>query len=310
MNQFKKTIIRVLSFALALVLTCGNPASTIGVGAAEIAVAYGTGAALEGGIDLLGHLVVDCLAGTCVCGMQQYWENAGGTWSSDETYYSEDDIAAPGGSYWTDGYGNYYNSYGQIDLLGHKYPECLAGTCICTYGYGSSYLDYEDAVLPYNAETGGYTEDTTGTGNNDGTIWEQDENGNWKESPEEPSGGSGGDGNNNGDEQLPELSKRELNRLRNKGVRDAWKLEQERALNGEELSRDWTEAEIQELIETGKVKGYQGHHIDPVNNNPSRAADPTNIEFLKPGEHLDAHGGNWKGIPDGPYLKTGGHGSW
>ena len=43
-------------------------------------------------------------------------------------------------------------------------------------------------------------------------------------------------------------------------------------------SRDWSKLELKE---TGKVKGYQGHHINNVKDHPSIAGDPNNVEFLK-----------------------------
>ena len=49
-----------------------------------------------------------------------------------------------------------------------------------------------------------------------------------------------------------------------------------------------------ELLRTGRVTGYQGHHIKSVGSNPGLAGNPNNIRFVRPGEHLDLHGGNWK----------------
>ena len=51
---------------------------------------------------------------------------------------------------------------------------------------------------------------------------------------------------------------------------------------------------IDELLSTGKVKGYDGHHIKNVANNPELAADPTNVQFLTRKDHLAAHKGNWR----------------
>ena len=51
---------------------------------------------------------------------------------------------------------------------------------------------------------------------------------------------------------------------RQSAVRKAWTQEQQLLINGFEGTRKWTKSERQELIKTGKVKGYQGHHINSV----------------------------------------------
>jgi len=35
------------------------------------------------------------------------------------------------------------------------------------------------------------------------------------------------------------------------------------------------------LLKKGKVEDYEGHHIDSVKTHPEKAADPTNVEFVK-----------------------------
>lgn len=67
-------------------------------------------------------------------------------------------------------------------------------------------------------------------------------------------------------------------------------------------TREWSEKEIDELLTNGKVKGYQGHHINNVKDHPSMAGDPNNIEFLNKTEHLDAHNGNYKNKIEGPLI--------
>lgn len=57
-----------------------------------------------------------------------------------------------------------------------------------------------------------------------------------------------------------------------------------------------------ELIETGKVKGYQGHHINNVKDHPSMAGEPNNIKFLDKNEHLDVHKGNYRNKTEGPLM--------
>jgi hypothetical protein len=91
--------------------------------------------------------------------------------------------------------------------------------------------------------------------------------------------------------------------LRRAAVAQAWK--DERALFAETGSgtRDWTEAEGNELLRTGKVSGYHGHHINSVKQFPQHAGNPNNIRFLTPGEHLAAHSGNWRNPTSGVFLE-------
>ena len=67
-------------------------------------------------------------------------------------------------------------------------------------------------------------------------------------------------------------------------------------------SRNWTPAEIDELLKTGKVTGYEGQHMKSATAFPDFAGDPNNIQFLKGrtkygldwvNEHFDAHDGSW-----------------
>lgn len=71
---------------------------------------------------------------------------------------------------------------------------------------------------------------------------------------------------------------------------------------GKGISRAWTELEKVELLKTGKVKGYQGHHMKSVKGYPDLAGDPFNIQFLTRQEHLAAHFGNFRNITHGRYL--------
>ena len=67
-------------------------------------------------------------------------------------------------------------------------------------------------------------------------------------------------------------------------------------------TRRWTKSELKELVETGKVKGYQGHHINNVKDHPEMAGNPNNVEFLNKTEHLESHGGNYRNMTEGPLL--------
>jgi RHS repeat-associated protein len=81
----------------------------------------------------------------------------------------------------------------------------------------------------------------------------------------------------------------EVARARSEGVRKAWK--QERALvEAGGGTRNWTRAERAELLRTGRVKGYEGHHINTVKGNPiTMARDPRNVRFVTRAEHVAIH---------------------
>ncbi len=93
-----------------------------------------------------------------------------------------------------------------------------------------------------------------------------------------------------------------IKNARQNAVRKAWKQEQQMVIEKGYGTRNWTNAELKELKETGKVKGYQGHHINNVKDHPLMAGDPNNIEFLNKAEHLDAHGGNYKNMTEGSLV--------
>lgn len=82
--------------------------------------------------------------------------------------------------------------------------------------------------------------------------------------------------------------KLQLNRDRQKAVRDAWCREKELVSQGKG-TRDWTSEQQKELMETGRVKGYEGQHMKSVNEYPEYAASADNIQFLTHDEHLEAH---------------------
>lgn len=97
-------------------------------------------------------------------------------------------------------------------------------------------------------------------------------------------------------------SARAIKNARQSAVRKAWKQEQQMVLEKGYGTRNWTKGELKELKETGKVKGYQGHHINNVKDHPSMAGDPNNIEFLNKSEHLKAHDGNYRNKTEGALL--------
>lgn len=96
--------------------------------------------------------------------------------------------------------------------------------------------------------------------------------------------------------------KRELEQKRRKGVELAWKEERKLVQRSGTGSRIWTDAEIDELLTTGKIKGYVGHHINSVSTYPELADVPGNIQFLTPQEHILAHGGNFHNPVQGQLI--------
>lgn len=67
-------------------------------------------------------------------------------------------------------------------------------------------------------------------------------------------------------------------------------------------TRRWIEAEKKELLTTGKVEGYEGHHINSVKNNPDLADNPNNIKFVTPEEHLAEHNGSFHNQTSGDLI--------
>ena len=85
-------------------------------------------------------------------------------------------------------------------------------------------------------------------------------------------------------------------------IQRAWREERELVRQTGRGSQDWTQAELQEILRSGQITGYTGHHINNVEDYPDWAGDPRNIIFLAngrvdgPNEHLQAnqgHRGNW-----------------
>jgi hypothetical protein len=90
--------------------------------------------------------------------------------------------------------------------------------------------------------------------------------------------------------------------LRRAAVRDAWAQERQLVQETGQGTRNWTDAEVDELLENGKVSGYQGHHINSVSAYPELAGNPDNIRFLTPAEHFEVHDFNWQNPTSGPLI--------
>jgi hypothetical protein len=66
---------------------------------------------------------------------------------------------------------------------------------------------------------------------------------------------------------------------------------------------DWTPAQRAELLQTGKVNGYVGHHINNVADHPELAGNPNNIKFVAGQEgNLAEHGGNFRNATSGELM--------
>jgi RHS repeat-associated protein len=98
-----------------------------------------------------------------------------------------------------------------------------------------------------------------------------------------------------------------LDSERSKGVRRAWKEEAEMVRRTGAGTRNWSPPEINELLRTGKVKGYEGHHINDVHTNPLMASIPDNIKFVRgrktSTEHISEHRGDFRNSTFGPLIK-------
>jgi len=83
----------------------------------------------------------------------------------------------------------------------------------------------------------------------------------------------------------------------------AWKQEQALVQRTGQGTRNWTAGEKAELIRTGRVSGYEAHHINSVKGHPQLAGDPNNIKFVKGREgNLAEHGGNFRNPTSGELM--------
>ena len=92
-------------------------------------------------------------------------------------------------------------------------------------------------------------------------------------------------------------------KARARGVRRAWAAEKKLVKAGKPGTRQWTRKEKAELLKKGKVKGYEGHHINNVHTNSKLADNPDNNKIVKGrSEHLAEHGGDFKNPTAGPFI--------
>ncbi|MGH9719990.1 MAG: hypothetical protein ACRD8O_07240 [Bryobacteraceae bacterium] len=100
------------------------------------------------------------------------------------------------------------------------------------------------------------------------------------------------------------LERRLFDAARQQAVRLAWKQERELVMRTGQGTREWTEAQMQQLVSRGKVAGFEGHHINSVKgNNLAMARDPSNISFVEGrAGNLEAHGGSFQNQTSGPLM--------
>lgn len=91
---------------------------------------------------------------------------------------------------------------------------------------------------------------------------------------------------------------------RQRGVELAWRYEKKSILMGGKGSENWTAAERREIVETGSLRGSQGHHQRNVALHPEDQANPHNIKFYRSQrEHLqNGHKGSWSNESDAPMI--------
>jgi len=85
-------------------------------------------------------------------------------------------------------------------------------------------------------------------------------------------------------ETLEEEKARVLDQARQRALGSAWAKEQQKARDGREGSRVWTDGEKQQLLNTGRVQGYEGYYVLPVEQYPELADSSSNIQFLRQNE--------------------------
>jgi RHS repeat-associated protein len=95
------------------------------------------------------------------------------------------------------------------------------------------------------------------------------------------------------------------------GIARAWAQEQGLVRATGNGTVNWTSAQRQELLQTGRVRGYTGHHINNAATAPAWEGDPRNIRFLSngranlPNDHLysnQGHRGNWQNSTSGRLI--------
>ena len=107
--------------------------------------------------------------------------------------------------------------------------------------------------------------------------------------------------------EYPDSSSHATKSERAKAVDQAWKNEQDRVRHGEG-TRNWSVAQQAELLDYGKVTGFEGSHMMNVKDYPEYAANPDNIQFLPSTAHFEGvHEGYPRGVnPNGRFDENTG----
>ena len=93
-----------------------------------------------------------------------------------------------------------------------------------------------------------------------------------------------------------------ISRARRKAVKEAWKQERELVAKTGHGTRNWSGQQKAQLLKKGKVKGFEGHHINDVSHNPTMAGNPNNIRFVTRRQHLALHEFNWHNATTGKLI--------
>lgn len=96
--------------------------------------------------------------------------------------------------------------------------------------------------------------------------------------------------------------------MRNNGVNQMWNYVKAEAQIGGNSS-GFTLEQQQELLERGKLRNFEGHHVNNVDAHPDLQANPDNVIPLEehrfddgPRDHFAAHGNNWRNPTEGQLI--------
>lgn len=94
---------------------------------------------------------------------------------------------------------------------------------------------------------------------------------------------------------------------RQTAVTKAWKYEQAEVQMGGKGTGNFTSQQRQELLETGRVRGAEGHHINNVADHPELQGNPDNIKMVRDrAAHLEEHHGDFKNETSGALIDRDG----
>jgi uncharacterized protein RhaS with RHS repeats len=79
---------------------------------------------------------------------------------------------------------------------------------------------------------------------------------------------------------------------RRQATKEAWKHERAIVEKTGRGSFSWSPAQKKELLEKGRVSGFDGHHINSVNDAAGLTGNPDNIRFMKDVDHRKLHSDN------------------